>query len=484
MPTAEAKVSDVTAYSDDIAIKWAEISALLGGTQAMRAARGLYLPQATAEDSGDYDKRLSRSFLFNAYEDTLKRLTDKPFCQPVVVTDLPEQLLYLASDVDSCNTDLSTFAKQLLEEGVNFGLFLVFVDFTSVDKDERNVTKAEEKAQGKRVSFNIISAPDLIGYQTEDRNGELVLTQIRFRYSVLENDGKYGQKEVHYVKVVSETSWEIHKKKDDSNEYVLLETEDHTFGEIPLYVGYLNRKGFMSAEPALMSLADKNVEHWQSSSEQRHILGFARFAILFSKGWDNDPKAGPRVIGPSNTIHAPEEKADLKFVEHSGKAIEAGQKDIDKIENQMQQLGAQPLIARRGTETATGKGIDEDNANCELKSWIREIRTALVAITAIAAKWHGIDELPENFDIEIYKDFTISLIGSGDTETLLKLNKARILTGVTVLNEVQRRGVISEKIDTKEEFEAAQKEVSMDSLLLNMPDEGEEPEDDDLDGEE
>lgn len=477
MPDHPTKVNEITSYDSRVSILWAEISALLGGTQGMREAGNLYLPKAQAEGRTAYATRVSRSFLFNAYEDTVKRLADKPFCQPIVVTNIPEELEYLATDVDRCNTDMSSFARQLLEEGINFGMFLVFVDFTSIAEDERNVTKAEEKAQGKRASLNIISAPDLIGYQTDDVNGSLKLTQIRYRYSVLEKHGEYGQKEVHYVKVVNENDFEVWRKKDDSDEYVLVDLGEHTFDGIPLYVGYLNRTGFMSAEPTMMSLADKNVEHWQSSSEQRHILSFARFAILFSKGWIKG-KTEQQIVGPSNTIHADEDNADLKYVEHSGHGIGAGQKDIDKIEEQMTQLGAQPMIMKRGSETATGQNIGEENATCELKSWIREVRIALIAITEMAAEWHGINELPKAFDIEIYKDFSVALAGASDIETILKLHTGKMLTGPTTLKEAQRRGVLSEKIDPDEEFEAAQKEqeANMSSLLPFMPTEADEPE--------
>ena len=42
-------------------------------------------------------------------------------------------------------------------------------------------------------------------------------------------------------------------------------------------------RGFMTAHPPLMDLAWLNLAHWQSASDQRHILHVARVPILFGR---------------------------------------------------------------------------------------------------------------------------------------------------------------------------------------------------------
>ena len=183
----------------------------------------------------------------------------------------------------------------------------------------------------------------------------------------------------------------------------------------------------------------------------------------------------------SDGARPPEEvEADLKYVESQGKGIEAGANDIQNIKNEMEQLGAQPLIAKTGNETATGKGIDESNANCELKSWVREIRIAMISLFELAAEWHSI-ALNDQFDITIYNDYAVALTGTGDVEALIKLHKARSITGELLLRETQRRGLIAETVDVEAEFKAAQdEEVSISGLLGNLAPDLE----DDGDGEE
>ena len=56
----------------------------------------------------------------------------------------------------------------------------------------------------------------------------------------------------------------------------------------------------MRARPPLLDLAWLNLAHWQSSSDQRHILHIARVPILFARGMDT---AESQIdIGPNRII--------------------------------------------------------------------------------------------------------------------------------------------------------------------------------------
>src|SRR6185295_4553940 len=95
---------------------------------------------------------------------------------------------------------------------------------------------------------------------------------------------------------------------------------------------YLNRTGFMTGEPPLEELADLNVAHWQSSSDQRNILTVARVPILFGTGIEGNEKLE---IGASSMIRTSDPNAKLTYVEHTGAAIGAGERDLERLEFQM-----------------------------------------------------------------------------------------------------------------------------------------------------
>ncbi len=90
--------------TDDVAIpstayeamraRWALPVTLWGGTQAMRIAGERYLPKQLKESNPAYERRVNRSFLFNAFKKTLQALTGKVFSKEIVLQDdVPGQIV-------------------------------------------------------------------------------------------------------------------------------------------------------------------------------------------------------------------------------------------------------------------------------------------------------------------------------------------------------------------------------------------------------
>lgn len=87
----------------------------------------------------------------------------------------------------------------------------------------------------------------------------------------------------------------------------------------------------------LIDLAWLNLAHWQSASDQRHILHVARVPILFGRALQ--VADGEIEIGPNRLILADDPAAGLRFVEHFGTAIAAGRQDLVDLEDRMAVLG-------------------------------------------------------------------------------------------------------------------------------------------------
>src|SRR5690606_24069096 len=79
------------------------------------------------------------------------------------------------------------------------------------------------------------------------------------------------------------TSWQLFEKSD-SGEWIKIDSGVVSINRIPLRTYYTRREGFMIGYPFLEGMAWKNLEHWQSASDQRHILHVARVPILFGSG--------------------------------------------------------------------------------------------------------------------------------------------------------------------------------------------------------
>jgi hypothetical protein len=97
--------------------------------------------------------------------------------------------------------------------------------------------------------------------------------------------------------------------KDEDGEWVL-----HAEGTTTLPTSRSRRSistapGFMTGEPPLEDLADLNVAHWQSQSDQRNILHVARVPILFGAGFDE--RAATLVVGAGTMARSSDPDAKL-----------------------------------------------------------------------------------------------------------------------------------------------------------------------------
>jgi hypothetical protein len=422
---------------------------LLGGTFSMRDAEKKWLPQEPSEENLAYKNRLERSTLYNATGNTITRLVSKPYSKAITVRGtVPDKLAKMEDDVDRKGTNLTQFGKEIFEAGITYGLTHILVDYPETSGDE---TLQDEKDLELRPVFVHVKPPDLLSWTvTRLSNGKRIVTEVRIREYRTEIDG-YEDKKVEYIRVIRTDTWELWKYDASAKDWMMDSDGTHTFGRVPIYTYNPNPTGFMTAEPPLEDLAHLNIAHWQSLSDQRNILRFARCGILFSKGFDEEEAKGI-VIAPTTIVNATNTESDLAFVEHSGSAIAAGEKDLERLEQRMEVLGLKPLVERSAQSTATGKAIDESQTHSDIQAWIRGEENALVEAFKLAAEWMKV-ELPEDFSIDIYNEFTIGL-GAADTDTLIKLRGAREITRTTLLEEMKRRGVLSEAVNVEDEIDS------------------------------
>lgn len=476
-------VAVTTQAYDEMAVKWMLIHALNGGTQSMRDAGSMYLPQETEEGVNQYDVRLDRSFLFNAYRDAVENIVAKPFSKAVTLTgaeDLPEQLQLIEEDTDRAGTSLTQFARELLTIGINHGLAHVWVDYPVTSAADGEAPRLDEQREkGIRPLLIPVSPVAVIGWRGEkiEATGAHELIQARMVEFANEPDGDYGVKEVKRIRVLNREGFELWVQDPKIENVYTMESEGEYVGfdGVPLITGYISRTGFMTAVPALEDLAWLNLAHWQSSSDQRSILRFARTGLWVFTGIDEEEMKKQKVtLGPNGRFMTANADAKVSVVEHSGSAIGAGQADLDKTEQQMQVLGLQPFFKLTGGATATEKIIDENRSETEVQSWIRIVEKMIYNSYAMAAKWVN-EKLPDSFGVNIYSNFVLDTLAARDLKMLLDMRVSGNLDEQTFVEEVKRRGLFAETTTAEEVIErVSAMGPSLAAMGGGMPDEEEE----------
>lgn len=424
------------------------IDALLGGTKAMRAAGETHLPKWPNEDGEAYKTRLAVSTLFPAYQRTIEVLGAKPFSKPVAIgDDVPARSKTWCENVDRAGRNLHSFLSEVGQEALGYGFSGILVDHPPTqDKDGKPLypTKAAEDSSGVRPYFVQIHPKNILGW-LNDKDG---LTQLRLLESVTEPDGEFATKEIEQVRVLGRGTWQTWREEQVSGkrEWQVYEQGVTTLKTIPFVPVYGNRLGYMRARPALLELAYANVEHWQSKSDQQNLLHVARVPILFAKA------LGDSVItvGAGSAVKAESPDADMKFVEHTGAAIEAGRLSILDLEDRMRQAGAELLVIKPGNVTESQTLADNEQGACALQKVAENIEDAADQALQLMAEWVG---EAQGGHVIVFKDFGAATLAEASAELLLKVTQAGKMSDESLHGELQRRGIRSPDVDWKTEKE-------------------------------
>lgn len=432
---------------------WALPRTLMGGTKAMRAAGRTYLPQEAAESQDAYSARLNRSTLFNGFRKTVRDMTGKVFSKPVMLDkDVPVALATYAENIDMAGRHLNVFARDVffdsLQPGIGYILTEMPAPLVAGSGRSGEVTKADEAAANRRPYLCFVKAEDLIGWQTANTNGVVTLVQARIREIVSEPDGPFATKDVPQVRVLSPGAWETWRAATDGpdkGKWIKVAEGTTSLSYIPLAPVYINRTGFMLGEPPLEDLADLNVAHWQSQSDQRNILHVARVPILAMFGVTDDDVVE---IGASRAVRFSSPDADMKFVEHSGNAIGSGDTDLKNLEFQMQTQGLQLLVPQPGGKTATGEVHDDAKENSQLAMMANALGDALEWSFGFMADYMGAGK-DKGGSVTVNKDFGILTSAAADIPHILDAFGKNLIDRETAIKELQRRGLVSDTEDAE-----------------------------------
>ncbi|HVR48142.1 MAG TPA: DUF4055 domain-containing protein, partial [Pseudorhodoferax sp.] len=443
-------VNDKSPAVKAMAGNWPVIEALLGGTAAMRAAGETYLPKQPREDSEDYAYRLGTATLFPAYGRTVGVMAGKPFSKEVTLAeDTPPKIAELTQNVDGEGRSLHAFASDLMSEAVSFGFGGILVDFTRTQGQAR--TQAEEKALGARPYWIHIKHDQILGWKVGKVNGVATLTQLRIAETADVDDGAYGAKTVSRVRVLTPGAFELWEA--GTSGYTLIDSgEMAPLKAIPFVPIYGIRKAFMRGHPPLLDLAHQNVKHWQHQSDQDDSIRFARKRLLVLIGLDGQ---GDSITAGSNYAMELPTGGDAKVVQGSAESVTVGRSELEALEAQMIQTGAELLASKPGQRTATEAANDAEANKSELQRIVETFEDSLDQALQFTALWLG---LPEGGHASLFKDFAAGSLSEATAQLLLSLQQGGVITKETLIREQQRRGILAPDLDPAEELAAVEEE--------------------------
>lgn len=442
------QVNQVDAPIDRMQADWAVVDALLGGTPAMRKAGKTYLPQQPRESDDDFKYRLSTSTLFPAFERTLAVMAGKPFSKEITVSDsVPERVQALLPSIDDKGSSLHTFAFRAFREMVSHGFGGILVDFTKTDGE--NKTQAAEKAMGARPYWVHYKHGQILGARFAQGANGLQLILLRLLETVEEEDGDYGSQEVQQVRVLRPGSWEVHRNGKDG--WSLHDSGTTTLDRIPFVFLVANPIGPMEGRPPLKDLAYLNVKHWQEQSDQDSSTRFARKRLLVFTGLTSNDE----IIAASDMAVKLPLNATAEVIQGSAESVTVGRSELEALEQQMIQTGAELLVAKPGQRTATEASNDAEANKSSLQSLVEDFEDAIDRCLQFTADWI---KAGEGGSVSLFKDFGAATLSDASAQLVFNMVGAGWLSKVTGIKEMQRRGTLDAAVDPETEIAAAEAE--------------------------
>lgn len=427
---------------------------LLSGTDAMRAAGEKFTPRHQGESVADYKSRLDNAHLFRALGNAIDAQVGKVFSKPVALNeDSSAKMQEWSKNVDGMGRGLMAFTVDAFWEAMADGVSFIMVDMPALPP---GASLADQKAINATPTLMLIRADAILGWRTKMIGSEQVVTQLRLYESSVVPDGEYGDKVEERVRVFTlpdeggTVTFTVFVKKQGSTKSEWVEDPGKrgvtTFTRIPLYPIYTNRTGFLEGEPTLSALAELNLEHWISSSEQRRALSFLRFAMLYLSGITGD--ASKIKVSPNTVVKLPQ-GGSAGYIEHSGAGVGSGFTDIERIEKRMQDVGMQLRIEGAGTVTATAAAIDSSESNAALKASANIAKETLQSVIEMVAK---IGNMGAAGKVTMDVDFD-DRPNSADFSEVLKMEAMGLVSKHTVIKEAKRRNILGPSYDSQEDME-------------------------------
>ena len=380
---SEPKIDDLGEEVQEMQARAAVCHAVAAGVIEMRKQAKTYLPKRPMENDKGWESRRDEAEFFPAFAHALEAYIGKPMGSPIVFDGVPSMVEASFDNLDKCGADADTFFRAVLKAGLRDGCTYVVADYAKVPEGS---TLAQERAIGARPYLIHVPLRNVIDFQTQaGEDGTVAFTHFRYKECVQVPVNRWGTKEVERIRVLDPGMVEVWEKQILS------------VGGQPVWVLLPDLSGPVSVQdvpvacyrpkqdgPPLEDLAWLNVTHWQSSSYQRGILNVARVPLLAAdEDMREDPDA-PVLIGVKGLITG---LKGLKYVEHTGAAIDAGKTDLHDLEDQMRRVAGQMLVADGAQKTAREASLESSDGSSKLRAWVNTFQDFVEECLRLMALW-------------------------------------------------------------------------------------------------
>lgn len=437
---------------------WRMIRDCCEGEKAVKAGRGLYLPQLEGMDGDEYAAYLDRATFYNFTGRTASALTGSIFRRLPTFEGIPPVLIPRMERISRAQETFQIYAEHVADEVTKLGRHGVLVDLPSGESTSPNPYL---------VSY---PAETILDVETAEINGRDELVRVvLWELKLVRDSHSFAPKYISQFRVLklehTPSGWvymqELYSnptesissltEKDRTNHFIPI-NRGKSLNFIPFHIFGSFRSTVTIEKPPLEDIARLNISHYNSYANLEHGRLFCGFPMYFVEAPHAGEGESEFTLGASRVWVTPP-GARPGILELNGQGLKFLENALDQKEQQASAMGGR-MMGVRTTAVAESDNMLRLAERNEQSQLLKITRSLDVGFTRILRWWALLQDVsPAQVDkitCAFNKDFLFDGIGAREFRAIHAMYKDGIVPIDVVYHYLKKGNIIPDWMDLEE----------------------------------
>lgn len=434
-------------------------------TSGRGSEKSKYLHKEQAEPSFCYQERLHRSTYTPIFRDSIRAYAG--LLNRFQLIGVPPSMESSQQNIDLQGSSIQSFWNRCDELAIRDGGTYVMVDMPPSSGTNNAL---DELNDGRQPYLMNILRKDVINWSVEYVNGREFIhhaTVRQIRSTKTESGFGCTIEPIYLVLRPGEVETFRVEKKDNQWVQISEGVQKTTLPIVPIVWYGASSSKFAQGDLPMSGLAELSVQHYQMCSDLQELLHKCAMPVPVRKGaiLGADGKPMPLVIGPNSAVDLQGENGSFAFAEPSGRSLERHQAEIQHVEMLMDRSGLNFLYGVN-IKTATEASLRASQVSSQVSALVRNKASSFNTVMKLWAVYAGeLASITRESGISINDSLINRPIDASGIAQIINLQKAQLLSRRTVLDELQRGGVLDPDMNVEDELSRIDKEVTVTETL-------------------
>jgi len=411
-----------------------------------------YLHKEEAEPQKAYQERLHRATYAPIYRDSIRAYAG--LLNRFQLIDAPSSMENAEKNIDLQGESIQSFWNRCDERALRDGGVYIMVDMT---QEEEALNFLDEQESGRRPYLIMIERQDVINWSVVYENGRERIAHATIRQmKQIPTPNGFGVEiqPCYYVLRPNLVETYMLEKVGQQWKQTKINEVRTSLPVVPLVWYGATAPHFAQGDLPLSGLAELSIQHFQMRSDLQELLHKCAMPVPVRTGARIGPdgRPTPLILGPNTAVDLDAEGGKFEFAEPSGRSLERHQAEIRHVEELMDRSGLNFLYGAN-IKTATEASLRASQIASQVSALVRNKTAAFNMIMRLWAAYNG--ELPEittESGIAINDSLINKPLGASEIAQLVNLFSQGILSKRTILDELQRGGILDPDLKIDEEI--------------------------------